>query len=508
VVVNCTSSVLRRTFLKQTTLDIVKLQELGRIHDTLESHVQIVEGKTELTTRENIDFVKQSRNSNKTSLKCFKCGGGYPHPGGYKSCPSTNVTCHECHNAGHFAKFCRQKQSQEKPTSDMVNQIESIESEQYIFSIGESEETPTTMLKVGQVELKFKIDTGASVNILDYDKYKVLKPTPKLTTRVRPTFGYSSRTALPVIGTFKAFVSSKDGAGKVVEAEFYVIKGDHGRLLSYKTSKDLGLVHIVRAVEQPESSVKPVEARPRKESFRLLEQIEKLIQEAKGNDTTCKVKMKSSDEKRLRVKPVSLAVNDMVFVKQHRTHKAISPFESVPYKITAIKGSMITAIGNGRSITRNVSLFKKWRGECMQENAKHLNEIRVLMPEPTTDQETTSSIDEEDENDDDEQESVRSSNEEEDFKDTTQNVQEDQTAAHKDTQAEKTQIIENAVKQEFVQVVKAALSVQAVVRVFEANDDGTPKSPERSGLTRESRASRNPATSYIDKRSHNKQHPP
>jgi hypothetical protein len=264
VVVNCTSSVLRRTFLKQTTLDIVKLQELGRTQDTLDSHVQIVEGKT-LPTGDSVNVVKQSRyskrnktsaytarkqssaESEKTGLKCFRCGGGHPHPGGYKSCPATNV---KCNITGHFAKFCKNKQSQVKPNSDMINQIESIESEQvdgrtYVFSIGESEETPTTMLTFGKTELKFKIDTGAAVNMLDYEGFKVLNPTPKLTTSVRPKFGYSSRTALPVIGTFKAFVSSKYRAEKVVEAEFYVVKGNNGRLLSYNTSKDLGLVHIV-----------------------------------------------------------------------------------------------------------------------------------------------------------------------------------------------------------------------------------------------------------------------
>jgi hypothetical protein len=40
----------------------------------------------------------------------------------------------------------------------------------------------------------------------------------------------------------------------------------------------------------------------------------------------------------------------------------MSHFEPVPYRITAIKGNMITALSNGRSVTRNVSFFKKWEG--------------------------------------------------------------------------------------------------------------------------------------------------
>ena len=262
VIRKCNSTALRRTFLKQKEIDIVRLLELGRVHDTLESHVEIVEGRKAANETDQIYYVNKQRTFKKHQTakgasteperstnenKCFNCGGVFPHPGGRTGCPAWNHVCVECHKTGHLAEFCR---SRNKTKNYLINQIDSIESEPiedraYIFSIGTSEEIPTALLKLGNIELSFRIDTGAALNILDEAAFEKMKPRPELTTSVRQIFGYASTTPLPVIGKFTKSISSN---GKVVEAEFHVVRGNHARLLSYKTCKDLNLIHIANIV--------------------------------------------------------------------------------------------------------------------------------------------------------------------------------------------------------------------------------------------------------------------
>ena len=46
-------------------------------------------------------------------------------------------------------------------------------------------------------------------------------------------------------------------------------------------------------------------------------------------------------------------------LKSRRKNKLTTRFDSTPYHVTFIKGTIITAENNFRSVTRNISFFKK-----------------------------------------------------------------------------------------------------------------------------------------------------
>ena len=65
-------------------------------------------------------------------------------------------------------------------------------------------------------------------------------------------------------------------------------------------------------------------------------------------------------DSRRNAKPHHFRVGDPVLVKQKKSNKLSTPFDSKPYVITKVKGSMIIAkrISDGKNITQNSSQFK------------------------------------------------------------------------------------------------------------------------------------------------------
>ena len=79
----------------------------------------------------------------------------------------------------------------------------------------------------------------------------------------------------------------------------------------------------------------------------------------RAKDTKAKEKMKQRADKRARSRQPDIKIGDTVLVRQKKRNKLTMKFDPAPYKVIEVKGSMITAIPNERTITRNVSHFKK-----------------------------------------------------------------------------------------------------------------------------------------------------
>ena len=74
---------------------------------------------------------------------------------------------------------------------------------------------------------------------------------------------------------------------------------------------------------------------------------------------------KAFQDSKRRTKPSSLGLGDTVLVRQQKRNKLTSYYNPDPFKIVAVKGSMITAARNGQKIVRNSSFFKKIPAEMV-----------------------------------------------------------------------------------------------------------------------------------------------
>ena len=82
--------------------------------------------------------------------------------------------------------------------------------------------------------------------------------------------------------------------------------------------------------------------------------------------------MKNEFDRRKRVKIADIKVNDIVLVKQKQLNKTMS-MKPLKYKVIAVKGNMVTAErltenkNENRITTRNITFFKKWRGDVEEK---------------------------------------------------------------------------------------------------------------------------------------------
>lgn len=80
--------------------------------------------------------------------------------------------------------------------------------------------------------------------------------------------------------------------------------------------------------------------------------------EVRAKDNKAKAKMKSYDSHR-HATPHTLTPGDTVLHRQPKHNKLTTPYNSKPYTVTKVKGSMVAAAKNGRFIIRKSSFFKK-----------------------------------------------------------------------------------------------------------------------------------------------------
>ena len=76
-------------------------------------------------------------------------------------------------------------------------------------------------------------------------------------------------------------------------------------------------------------------------------------------DKQAKEKMKDYADRRIRVQVSDLMIAERVLLRQRKKNNFSTKFEPSPFQVTKKKGTMITAISNGRYVFCNIFLFKK-----------------------------------------------------------------------------------------------------------------------------------------------------
>ena len=124
------------------------------------------------------------------------------------------------------------------------NESHSVE-DLYTLSGTANSTTPRVNVKINDITISMIIITGASTDIMDDKAFAKVNHMNNLD--LQPTtkciFGYSANYQLSVLGQF---VTNIEADLKYVKSVIHVIQGNHGSLVSYATTFNLGLVYIRR----------------------------------------------------------------------------------------------------------------------------------------------------------------------------------------------------------------------------------------------------------------------
>ncbi|KAK3097548.1 hypothetical protein FSP39_010680 [Pinctada imbricata] len=263
VIDKCMSSHLRRKLLeKGRTLTLDQLRQIATSMETADKQARNIEGMKELkinkvagrrerqvVKKPDHGYMHNGKQAAKPEKLCFRCGNK-GHFGKDLTCPARDKLCNKCGREGHFAICCKtrvpqaRKQGKGKPR---VRHVEEQSGEdEFAFSVsGFADNNNQITVKVGGVNIKMLIDSGASCNIIDKQMWTNLKDKKikcKSEKTVRKIYAYGNPKPLPILGVFYADVITRKRQKENVD--FIVIDGKGEALLGRKTATELGLLKI------------------------------------------------------------------------------------------------------------------------------------------------------------------------------------------------------------------------------------------------------------------------
>ena len=173
--------------------------------------------------------------------KCNRCGKE-KHRNAAK-CPATDSECRKCGKKGHWERKCFTKTVRE------VNQGNEEDESFYLGAVSKqkqsSEEQWTEQIHIGYTPVRFRIDTGADVTVMNMETFRALKPERKLEPHHGPLD--SPGGTLDIMGQFTASTLHKQ---RKHIFNIYVARGPTvNNLLARDTAVEMRLVKRIQQVK-------------------------------------------------------------------------------------------------------------------------------------------------------------------------------------------------------------------------------------------------------------------
>ena len=265
----CTSHKLRRSALQHPEWSLSNLLSSGRAMELANKHAADIEQPLEALSVNRIHAKQMHEHSNnprnghwtptQTGKTCYFCGDKYPHT---SHCPAKSKKCGNCGKLNHFSRVCRSKPQQQlvqhvytTPHCDHCSPSamqHNLSDDSDVFTLHKGhlvhsvyKELPSASVIVHGTAITALIDSGASVNLLDEQDFKALKKPPPLKRDTTIIKAYGIKEPLNTLGVFTTEVES---TSKIACADFHVVHGNTGSILSYHTARELGLIHITNTI--------------------------------------------------------------------------------------------------------------------------------------------------------------------------------------------------------------------------------------------------------------------
>ena len=122
-----------------------------------------------------------------------------------------------------------------------------------MFAIGDKHKRVEVL--VDGLPIKFIIDSGSTVNIVDYNTFKLLKNTTKLFDTNLQVFTYGSKDPLKLVGVF--YPTLAVGSTQTIQPILVATHESAGCIMSEKTSSALGFLEVKQFINTVGINEKP-----------------------------------------------------------------------------------------------------------------------------------------------------------------------------------------------------------------------------------------------------------
>ncbi|XP_024921034.1 uncharacterized protein K02A2.6-like [Cynoglossus semilaevis] len=179
-----------------------------------------------------VQYVKKDGPKYGRPVECFRCGGAHYA----NECKFKDAVCHGCKKKGHLEKKCRGAKNKNNPEKVKAKQNQAAthyveeENEEALCSIDmfavETEEVPPmpyyATVTVQGKEIKFEIDSGATVSVISEETYRRTwrtKPPPLIPSKLKLRT-YTGQP-IPHLGVLKVSIAVSDqrAEGRLVVAQ-------------------------------------------------------------------------------------------------------------------------------------------------------------------------------------------------------------------------------------------------------------------------------------------------
>ena len=317
----------------------------------------------------------------------FQTWGPFPHKD--ERFKALGKHCHKCNGKDHLAKMCwsgrckqghanvvstetpEPEQAEFKPACTSSESAEDTDPEYAYAFQGASRKLPTCVMEIKSqqpVVAMGLIDTGTTVNIIDSATSQKIVPQPQLHKPSISIYPYGeSSTKLPVLGT-AMLTTAIPSTNENITAEFHVVNGNSGNLLSWRTAEKFNLVKVtchVSTNQKPEfiknyesmfkgigeidgveiklhidDKVQPKQQRHRRIPFHIRKDVEKELQRLQELDIIEKVEGPTPWVSPIAVVPKSTGVHICVdmFKANHAIQRERHPTPTIEDMVADLNG--------------------------------------------------------------------------------------------------------------------------------------------------------------------------
>ena len=241
IVVGIRDVALSEKLQLDATLTLEKAKQKVRQREAVKEQSSKLQGqgdKSDPIVVEAVRSQRQSQGKGATSgatskppaIRCTRCGRD-KHLSGDR-CPARNVICHSCKKRGHFSAQCF---THSRTAS--THEVSSMDSAYLGTLSGKLESSWTTVLKVEDIDVQFKLDTGAEVTAIKEETFRSLRRV-HLKESTKRLYG-PAHQSLNVLGQFCSTLSN--GQASSVQTIF-VVKDLQTNLLGLPAITALQLV--------------------------------------------------------------------------------------------------------------------------------------------------------------------------------------------------------------------------------------------------------------------------